>query len=215
MKERPILFSGAMVRALLDGRKTQTRRVVKQQPPVTTETVQPFHHPDPRTHFWANDGASLLDWAKPCPHGEVGDRLYVRESFRPVYPQDPDYNNGDPIEYDYKATYKSGDRLVDPARWKPSIHMPRVASRIMLEIVGVRCERLLDCGAADAIAEGISRWNAADSRHPKWDCPCHTRQLGESDNVETAIYDGGPLKDPVEAYLGLWDSLNFDRGMGG
>src|SRR5690349_18568991 len=94
MKERPILFSGPMVRAVLDGRKTQTRRVVKVQPPTATRDVITYYHPDPREHFWAFDGSKLLDWAYPCPYGEVGDHLYVRETWQhcnhPLGPYDSD-----------------------------------------------------------------------------------------------------------------------------
>ncbi len=171
--DRPTLFSAPMVRALLAGTKTQTRRVVKPQPiPATTE-VGTFHHPDdddgrgPR--YWSggpdpeNPGYSYIqpDWAIPCPYGQPGNRLWVRENFRPIYPQDLTYNNGQPIEYDYAATYKHGDRLGDflgiKPKWKPSIHMPRAASRITLEITGVRVERLQDITADDSMAEGIVR----------------------------------------------------------
>ena len=198
MKERPILFSGAMVRALLDRRKTQTRRVVKPQPPVSTEAVQTFHHPDPRPHFWANDGASLLDWAQPCPYGDVGDHLYVRETFRPVYPQDPLYNGGEPIEYDYQATYKTGDRLCDPTRWKPSIHMPRSASRITLEVADVRVERLNDISERDAQAEGVERLNAD---LPYWF------------NYQSSTFEYTCLT-ARDSFRTLWDSLNAERGYG-
>lgn len=93
-----------------------------------------------------------------CPYGEPGDRLRVRETFRRVYPQGPTYDGGQPIEHDYQATYLPGDRLVDPVRWKPSIHMPRAACRLELKIAGVRVERLNDCSEADAIAEGIQAY---------------------------------------------------------
>lgn len=198
MKERPILFSGAMVRALLDGSKTQTRRVVKPQPPAATEAVQTFHHPDPRLHFWANDGASLLDWTQPCPYGDIGDRLYVRETFRPVYPQDPLYNGGEPIEYDYQATYKPGDRLCDPTRWKPSIHMPRAASRITLGVTGVRVERLQSISDEDARAEGTPCYvcDRAVESHGDANCHCFHRQASASD------------------FRMLWNGLNAVRGYG-
>lgn len=160
VKERPILFSAPMVRALLTGRKTQTRRVLRVQPPAATRGMKVWHHPEPRPHFFANDGASMLDFAVPCPYGQPGERLYVRETFAPIYPQDPDYNGGQPIEYDYRATYTHGDRLGDTLgikkTWKPAIHMPRVASRILLEITAVRVERLQDISEDDAWAEGVS-----------------------------------------------------------
>ena len=98
--------------------------------------------------------------AAHCPYGQPGDRLWVRGSFCPIYPQDPNYNGGQPLEYDYAATYVHGFRLGDSLgmkkTWKPSIHMPRAASRITLEITGVRVERLQDISEADAMAEGIA-----------------------------------------------------------
>ncbi|KRB73482.1 hypothetical protein [Noviherbaspirillum sp. Root189] len=168
MKERPILFSAPMVRAILDGSKTQTRRVVKLPPA-----------PDHLGQWEATSvgGGGVYDqhgrkipyqgaiWHTRTgkvicsPHGQPGDRLWVRETFCPIYPQDPAYNGGQPIEYDYAATYQHGDRLGDHLGvkkvWKPSIHMPRTASRILLEVTGVRVERLQDISEADAIAEGI------------------------------------------------------------
>lgn len=157
MKERPILFSGAMVRALLDGSKPQS--------PARTECVTTYHHPGPRPHFYANgiggkDPQSpeqrILDWPIPCPYGEPGDRLYVRETFVKIIGQ-----SGRWIETDYQATYCHGDRLGDSLdirkKWTPSIHMPRDASRILLEITSVRVERLNDISEADAQADGIER----------------------------------------------------------
>jgi len=159
MKERPILFSAPMVRALLDGSKTQTRRVCK--PATTLSAVVEVPDPMERgqvyngSHFGDEDGAVQF----ACPYGGIGDRLWVRENFCPIYPQDPHYNNGRPIEYDYQATYQHGYRLGDligkKKKWKPSIHMPRHASRITLQITSVRVERLQDISEADAIAEGV------------------------------------------------------------
>lgn len=176
MKSRPILFSAPMVRALLDGSKTQTRRVVKPQPPANTHCVSTYHYPDPRDHFWAyvNKGENeceMSSWVHPCPYGQADDQLWVRETFDPIYPQDPTYNGGRPIEHDYRATYTHGDRLGDSLgirkKWTPAIHMPRTASRISLEITGVRVERLQACNEVDAIAEGAN-WAACTYEHPSW-----------------------------------------------
>jgi hypothetical protein len=163
MKTKPILFSAQMVRALLDGSKTQTRRVVKPQPPDYVKDLCSYHHPQPGhwLYGWSKENAELLDWCIKSPYGGPGDMLWVRETFSPIYPQDPAYNGGRPIEYDYAATYTHGDRLGDllgmKKVWKPSIHMPRAASRITLEITGVRVERLQAISEADAIAEGCSK----------------------------------------------------------
>ncbi|EON11952.1 hypothetical protein C266_19253 [Pandoraea sp. SD6-2] len=152
-----------MVNAVLDGSKTQTRWPVAVQPPQHTREVLTFHHPDPRTHFWAFDGASLMDWAYPCPHGEVGDRLYVRETWQhsnhPLGPYD------DNCLVFYRADYLDDPHGPDGEKspegkyraWRPSIHMPRSASRITLDITGVRVERLQDISEKDALAEGIQQ----------------------------------------------------------
>lgn len=136
MKERPILFSAPMVCAILADTKTQTRRAFPNK--TGLHSREPHH----------------------CPYGQPGDRLWVRETFCPIYPQDPDYNAGKPIAYDYAASYQHGDRLGDSLgikkKWKPSIHMPRIASRITLEITSVRVERLRDISEADAQAEGCA-----------------------------------------------------------
>lgn len=163
MIERPILFSGPMVRALLDGQKTQTRRVMKPQPD--------FY--DPAGGFPLGGGRTTsVSWKENhvepetlrvmSPYGRPGDRLWVREAFTRVPASayrmsegvQQTVNPGDPYE---AAIYAAGwDRSIP--KWKPSIHMPRWASRILLEITDVRVERLNDCSEADALAEG--------SQHP-------------------------------------------------
>lgn len=160
-KEQPILFSAPMVRAILDGHKTQTRRIVKQSlERLGDGDWYAFGHKGVNYRVNARH-TTVAAWARLlqfCPYGQPGDRLWVRETFCPIYPQDPTYNGGRPIEYDYAATYRHGYRLGDllgeKKKWNPSIHMPRCASRITLEITGVRVERLHDINEADATAEG-------------------------------------------------------------
>jgi hypothetical protein len=149
MKERPILFSAPMIRAILAGTKTQTRRVVKPQP----------EHP----HFGGraplmlaldDEGIELylhsrvLAQAIRCPYGKVGDRLWVRETFLDLG-----------AIYLYRAEAHAEDERALVARgqpWRPAIHMPRAASRITLEVTEVRVERLQHISEADAIAEGVN-----------------------------------------------------------
>lgn len=128
MAERPILFSGEMVLAILDGRKTMTRRVVKPQPEPDTDCP---HHV----------GTGIERKARICPYGKPGDRLWVRETFCSF----PDGNIFYRADNDERAPMKG---------WKPSIFMPRALSRITLEIKNVRVERLQDISENDAKAEG-------------------------------------------------------------
>jgi hypothetical protein len=156
MKERPILFTGEMVRAILKGRKTQTRRVGK-----------PVRHPDLGNLY--DIGALVLEHEpqhvihRACPYGQPGDRLWVRETFAIVPRTAYRCSDGvqqtlrpdDPYDHD-AAIYREGwTRSGGGFRWRPSIHMPRWASRITLEITGIRIERLQDISEADAIAEGV------------------------------------------------------------
>ena len=140
-KERPILFSGEMVRAILDGRKTQTRRVVKPQPKPSS--------------FKSDEELSWRQaWNLPkCPYGVPGDRLWVRETIEVL-----SFGAGT-AQIQYRAdgsTRIIGDRkLPDRLGSIPSIHVPRQASRITLEVTDVRVERLQDISEEDAQAEGI------------------------------------------------------------
>ena len=169
MRERPILFQGAMVRALLAGTKTQTRRPVKCE--VT------------------DYGGALLT-AKVCPYGQPGDRLWVRESWRTVAPG---------AGYSHLATDGDGQYPPGPLRlhkWRPSIHMPRAACRLVLEITAVRVERLQDCSESDAKAEGIYEWMAGLARDPG---------VSVADVDELIAHYG---TGPVAVYAALWDSMN-------
>jgi len=150
MKERPILFSGPMVRAILEGRKTQTRRVAKTD---GLDLVGPCGNSATGDVFlvgrdWVGNTVTVK-----CPYGLVGDRLWVRET----------WGNGwtsKPVETDalcYKATPLKEQGFKICHRWRPSIHMPRWASRITLEITAVRVERLQDITEEDAKAEGADR----------------------------------------------------------
>lgn len=161
MKERPILFSGPMVRAILDGRKTMTRRIVKPQPLsgyAFADYKTDLGYPASLGRLWAGwwpsdrrDGSPIY---YKCPYGQPGDRLWVRETWAEVGTLDPGF-------LVYRATYPeclpAGLENVPDAsavRWRPSIHMFRWASRSILEITAVRVERLHDISEEDARAEG-------------------------------------------------------------
>jgi hypothetical protein len=150
MKERPILFSAPMVRAILEGRKTQTRRLVKID---IDPKVGRFSEADP-SGFWGFPPEHLEPWPTQCihcPHGIKGDRLWVRETWQFC---DYDGPGGEPATcFVYRADGETEDKR---RGWIPSTQMPRWASRITLEITGVRVERLQDISNDDCVAEGIT-----------------------------------------------------------
>ncbi|MDZ7868787.1 MAG: hypothetical protein U5L02_06215 [Rheinheimera sp.] len=182
MKERPILFNAEMVRAILDGRKTQTRRPVPEWQ-LPSETEGPHDQfpdsrfistaqRDPRYGFGvfgATAEACMDNYNKGfkslCPFGAIGDRLWVRETFQgPLIEQGDESTDG--YEFPKYCVYKSDGHArpefttVDDetvCRWRPSIHMPRWASRITLEITSVRVERVQDISESDAAAEGLNK----------------------------------------------------------
>ena len=155
MKERPILFSGAMGRALLADAKTQTRRVVKMESHQQIE-----QRDDGRDWPWMYDGERDADYWMACPYGQPGDRLWVREAWR----AELTWNTTKPSEIPDEAAlwYEADDQPRNNGRGtkfkgklRSSIHIPRAASRITLEITSVRVERLQNISEADAIAEGV------------------------------------------------------------
>lgn len=168
MKERPILFNTEMVQAILAGRKTQTRRALKHQPQMSDilpNLVFPKNAAQARAFNpagWIYPNA-LDQILAMCPFGAVGDRIWVRESFRLFDASDEcccsDFpcgcpRSGTPV---FRATHDDGD-----SKWKPSLHMPRTACRIILEITGLRVERLHDITNADCKAEGYPADREAD-----------------------------------------------------
>jgi len=172
MKTRPILFSAPMVRALLDGTKTQTRRLVKPQP--EPEASLGFLIPQPNAkgscaHFHKIDARGIHsdELTVHCPYGMPGDRLWVRETaiITPPNWTDRSFSThpdapGGPRCVQYLATNPETEAAEDYKLKKtPSIFMPRWASRITLEIVSVRVERLQDISEDDARAEG-AQWAA-------------------------------------------------------
>lgn len=159
MKERPILFSGAMVRAILEGRKTQARRVVKNPPAAQFCGLKSsLGYPASEGSTWAGFGNPSDPMYVRCPYGQPGDRLWVKESFWGC--DLPGYGDQPCVVYDDEWTGK--DYHPAEARpWArrfgriPSIHMPRDACRLVLEVTGVRVERLQSISEDDALAEGI------------------------------------------------------------
>ncbi|HCQ8924142.1 hypothetical protein RAF29_21225 [Klebsiella pneumoniae] len=165
MKERGMIFNGEMVRAILDGRKTQTRRPIKWKQTRFTEIGE---REDGSKWPWSEDAEHAFDFWHPCPFGSVGDRIWVRETFQgPLFDfdlMDSYCKDSTPFEKSefcvYKADggpapefYDADDEL--HCCWRPSIHMPRWASRILLEITDVRVERLNAISEEDATAEGV------------------------------------------------------------
>ncbi|WP_439885949.1 hypothetical protein ACTACK_12875 [Pseudomonas syringae] len=174
IKERPILFSAPMVRAILSGQKTVTRRALKVQPHIDASGNfcvgganygQDIYGQPVTKHFVSSD----------CPHGKPGDRLWVREAWQAdeqvnaVAPRE--LSHGEPIRYPADgASRQTGCSMITPGKTRPSIHMPRWGSRILLEITGVRVERLQDGEGETAfesryVAEGISRIHQGDGEY--------------------------------------------------
>lgn len=162
MKERPIIFNNEMVRAILDGRKTQTRRVIKPQP--TKWLKYQLTSRDWITFQGNDDPDDLCVWK--CPYGVPGDRLYVRETWQicsreeviPGEPTIPWAHNPEQLV----VVYRASSQEVNPdhpewgrSRWRPSIHMPKWAARLWLEITDIRVERVQDISEDDARAEGV------------------------------------------------------------
>jgi hypothetical protein len=148
MKERPILFSGPMVRAILDGRKTQTRRAVKHPYARDIDAFAPCEVPGEWRIGVMEAGVTADMGCMRCPFGEPGDRLWVRETWALA----PGVHRG----HDWRDALFAADGLTQVDRWRPSIHMPRWASRITLEVTGVRVERLQAITEEDARAEGAA-----------------------------------------------------------
>ncbi|ASL89065.1 hypothetical protein BVG97_16250 [Serratia marcescens] len=174
MKERPVIFNGEMVRAILDGRKTQTRRAISDRQLHLIDVASQVGECYP-LESGIDHSNSQSYYREHCPFGQVGDRLWVRETFAVLGNEDgcPIDWNGNLIKGDEKQAariYKAScwqepgnyglwsipDRETQyEGTWRPSIHMSRWASRIMLEITAVRVERLNDISVDDAKAEGV------------------------------------------------------------
>lgn len=212
MTDRPIIFSAPMVRAILEGRKTQTRRVLKLPhnnplgvweattvggPGVYTGDGQ--RYPE-RAAIWHTRTGTTI-----APAFAVGDRLWVREAWRTsasiddTPPRDM-FPRLRPVSYeaDYTSEPNDGCR----GRLRPSIHMPRWASRITLEVTAVKIERLQDISAEDAVAEGVTiREKSGDFwvpgiEHPNKDFPYLSRST------------------PREMFAALWDTVNGSGAWG-
>lgn len=198
MRERPIPFSTPMVRAILAGTKTQTRRVLREQP-MLDRMPHCMTSPDDRGWVRNDDGITWrydglkdgrqLPYCGPykCPYGDVGDRLWVREAwkthslFNDLPPRD--------LSKGSRIFYLAGGYSPDAARYRHARFMPRWASRTLLEVEAVRVERLQAISEADAIAEGLrfrpalDAWSAGDDNWPTF-------------------------TDPRRSYAGLWDAIN-------
>lgn len=208
MKERPILFNAAMVRAILSGKKTQTRRAAKVEIYMGIEGISGPRIGKYSTVHFLDREHGLSGAIEACPYGQVGDRLWVRETWMPDAPRDGTW--ADVAFYGCKSSPLSaipeayrkpehclfrstwdGQELVG---WKPSIHMPRWASRITLEITGVRVERLNEISEEDARAEGITDGGCLNCGNSETDCGCLN-----------------PLPDARDSFIHLWQSIN-DEG---
>jgi len=149
MKTIPIIFSTPMVKAILAGRKTQTRRIIKPQPSLDYDSGYVYWG---KHIFDIHDQPLSHDLPLLCPYGQPGDRLYVRETWQKV--SYPDGTTARKVVTIYRADDEAGH--INKG-WKPSIHMPRAAARIILEITDVRVERLQDISEEDAIREGVKQ----------------------------------------------------------
>jgi hypothetical protein len=197
VKEHPILFSGPMVRAILDGSKTQTRRIVKDAPGDADSTMRQVAamtciDAEPGTVFWRFGIPGGITKGFRCPYGQPGGRLWVRESciISSKNFGDRHFSNATDYEGDWRTIQYLADGFDRDAandfgftKATPSIHMPRWASRITLEVTDVRVERVQEISKADALAEGM---------------------LPNEDPASGHIH-------PASQFAQLWDGINAKR----
>lgn len=209
MTERGMIFNGEMVGAILSGRKTMTRRIMKVQPESSGFGLRYIAESslakEVGMYFWSqSDACGMKARSKPfaCPYGKPGDRIWVRETFQgPLFDfdvMDSYCKDSTPFEKPEFCVYKA-DGVPAPefydaddelhCRWRPSIHMPRWASRITLEITDVRVERLNSISEEDARAEGIIDGGCVNCGEPE---PCSCAH---------------PQPDATDAFAYLWQSI--------
>ena len=161
MADRPIIFSAPMIRALLDGRKSMTRRIMKPQP---GELDRPFCHADGSWHVTDSCGGHMSPLHVPYA---VGDRLWCREGFSYGWPVEGNHQLPE-CNQEHAITYRAeGNQPFGGGRWHSPIHMPRWASRLTLTVTDVRVERLHSITEADAVAEGVCEtafWERAEHK---------------------------------------------------
>lgn len=205
IREKGLIFNSEMVRAILDGRKTQTRRPIKWKQTQFTEIGE---REDGSKWPWSEDAEHACDFWHPCPFGAVGDRIWVREAYRFPASLDDVSPTGvgemavatgyrkpwAPTFYEFTGTFSDGwkgfetpPKVSDAGKLRPSIHMPRWASRILLEITDVRVERLNAISQEDAQAEGLelTGWR------PTYSDPD----------------SGGEVMTPYDNFAELWSSI--------
>ena len=211
-REIPILFSTEMVRAILAGRKTMTRRVIKPQPDGRHRRVD-FEYGFLKESSRIN-GCWEVERRSKCPYGQPGDLLWVRETWyyenhmHDLTAGEPDLPGG---LYSHRFIFRASipdypvDVGVGEHGWKPSIFMPKIAARLWLEVVSVRVERLQDITEDDAIAEGLACLTKDNGITYKYGIPDSDGLPGNDDcgwhwhNWDT---------DPIKAFHTLWDSIN-------
>lgn len=182
VKERPILFSAPMVRAILEGRKTQTRRVIVEQPIAATTEVRRMVVPNEFGEWSCHTADGAHFGTRRCKFGEPGERLWVRETWRRL----PGWNSRDKSrEYAFRA---DGD--FPDLTWKPSIFMPREACRILLEVVSVRAERLQAMTHMDWRADFAQSGAEIESALGTFTGDVRRREMSQT----------------------FWDSINAERG---
>lgn len=207
MTERGMIFNAEMVRAILDDRKTQTRRPIKWKQTRFTEIGE---REDGSKWPWSEDAEHACDFWHPCPFGAVGDRIWVREAYRFPASLDDVSPTGvgemavatgyrkpwAPTFYEFTGTFSDGwkgfetpPKVSNAGKLRPSIHMPRWASRILLEITDVRVERLNAISEEDARAEGIIDGGCLNCGEPE-PCGC-----------------ANPEPDATDAFAYLWQSI--------
>jgi hypothetical protein len=195
MKERPILMSAPMVRAILAGRKTQTRRLVTVPWRGSQRTLpyEPYWIDTDGVLQFCDETGDYRPWVDcVAPYGKPGERLWVKETFREVFGE---------------TRYRASIAELHGETWKPSIFMPRKLSRITLEVTDVRVQRVQDISEEDAKAEGLSPITK-DGHLIKWGIP-------DRDGLPGTDNDGWPWqeweRDPRKAFAKLWDKINGKR----
>ncbi|MFS7191006.1 hypothetical protein AB6864_00710 [Serratia proteamaculans] len=196
MKERPVIFNGEMVRAILDGRKTQTRRTVSDRHLHLINVASQVGECYP-LESGIDHANSQSYYREHCPFGQVGDRLWVRETFMDLTGTGIEATTGKFEGFAYRADTPAGSygdevRKEYGLKWTPSLHMPRKACRILLEITAVRVERLNSISEEDAKAEGVR--------------VVKVREDGERycDYLSLEI---NHYRRPNDSFISLWESI--------